>query len=302
MITAILPNPAPMTSRGFATAAIPNVLVPQVFPEEEDREFVEACCYDNLTLAGGSEPFQNDISSVLFKAFVQNDTIEFFLDKDGSGEVAQLNDNTLGTLFPIGTFTTQPLLVGFKLEWAKVLIAHGEGNYTIRTERALITGTDTVVSINYHLKTFSALLADDTIWIEWIQDGEIIDGLDYTGIEWFQAIRLPGFFGNKQTESEEELFKDGNYTTFQIKTELIFNYSLEVGLIPSCVGDFLPNLIQANIIQITDYNQKNFDYLLQQKVVKVSDIGETVYNKKERLAVYNLTFTDRTENHIKINC
>jgi len=301
MITELLPNGTPMDLRGFATAAIPNVLIIQDFPDEEDRAFVERCCYDNLTLAGGDEPFQNDISSVLFKVFDPSDTVEFFLDEDILGEVAVLNDDTLGTFFPAGSFPTQPLLVGFKLEWEKVLDVHGEGNYKIRTERALLTGTDTIISINYNLKTFSLLLADNTIWIEWIQNGDIIDGLDYTGIEWFQAIRLPGFFGNKQTEFEEERFKDTNYQTFQIKNELTFNYVTEIGVIPSCVGDFLPNLVQANIVQITDYNARNFDYLLQQKVVRLSEINETKYDR-ERQAVYNLTFTDRKENHIKINC
>ena len=301
MIVKQLLNSDPMTLGGFATAVIPNVLIPQVFPDEEDREFVQICCFDNLTLAGGSEPYQNDITSILFKVFDQSDTIEFFLDQDGIGQVAALNDNTFGTLFPIGSFTSQPLLTGFKLEWAKVLDVHGEGNYKIRTERVLLTGTDTLTSINYHLKTFSALIADETIWIEWIQNGEIIDGLDYTGTEWFQAVRVPGFFGNRQDELEEDIYKNSNYETVQLRSELLFNRTVEVGPVPSCIGDFLTNLFQANIIQITDYNVRNFDYLLQQKVVKVKEIGETTYNR-ERLAIYNLTFTDRTENHIKINC
>lgn len=300
MIVTQLPNTDQMSLRGFATAVIPSVLIPQVFPDEEDRAFVVRCCFDNLVLAGGDELYQNDVSSVLFKVFDPIDTISFFLDKDDV-EIAVLNDNALGTLFPVGSFPSQPLLTGFKLDWASVLTAHGEGNYKIRSERVLITGTDTITSVNYHLKTFSAELADETIWIEWIQDGEIIDGLDYTGTEWFQAIRLPGFFGNRQDELEEDIYKDGNYKTIQIKSELLFNRIGEIGPVPSCIGDFLPNLIQANIIQITDYNVRNFDYLLQQKVVKVKEIGETTYNR-DRLAVYNLTFTDRTENHIKINC
>lgn len=300
MITEQLPNDTQMTLRGFATAVIPNVLIPQVFPDEEDRAFVARCCYDNLTLAGGAEPFQNDITAVLFKAFDQIDTIDFFLEKD-EVEVAVLNDNTLGELFTLGSFPTQPLLAGFKLEWSKVLIAHGEGNYKIRIERNLITGNDILFTVNYNLKTFTPELADETVWIEWIQDGEIIDGLDYSGIEWFQAVRLPGFFGNRQDEFEEELFKDVNYETFQIINELKFNRPLEVGPVPSCIGDILTNIVQGNIIQITDYNVRNFDYLLQQKVVKVKEISETTYNR-ERLAVYNMTFTDRKEDHIKINC
>ena len=300
MITTQLPNGSPMNLQGFATAAIPNVLVPQVFAEEEDRAFVAQCCYNNLTLAGGSEPFQNDIKAVLFKVFNVADTIDFFLEKE-TVEVAALNDNTLGTFFPIGSFPTQPLLAGFKLEWEKVLAAHGEGNYKIRIERNLIIGNDIIFTINYNLKTFTAELADETIWIEWIHNGEIIDELDYTGIDWFQSIRLPGFFGNKQTEFEEEIFKDSNFQTFQIRNELTFPRLVEIGPVPSCVSDFLTNLVQANIIQITDYNLRNHDYFLQQKVVRLSEINETTYDR-ERLAVYNLTFTDRKEDHIKINC
>ena len=300
MITTDLPNGTPMTLRGFATAAIPNVLVPQIILTEEDRAFVARCCYENLALAGGTELFQNDIKAVLFKALDPTDTIDFFLEKEGA-EIAILNDNTLGTFFPLGSFATQPLLAGFKLEWEEVLSAHGEGNYKIRIERNLVVGNDILFTINYNLKTFTAELADNTIWIEWVHDGQIIDELDYTGIEWFQSIRLPGFFGNKQTEFDEEIFKDSDFKTFQIRNELTFPRLVEIGPIPSCVGDFLPNLVQANIIQITDYNVRNHDYFLQQKVVRLSEINETTYDK-ERLAVYNLTFTDRTEDHIKINC
>lgn len=301
MITTLLPNGTPMTLRGFATAAIPNVLTPQIITDEEDRAFVARCCYDNLTLAGGAEPYQNDISSFLFKTFDPTDTIEFFLEKDQI-EVATLDDNTLGTFFPVGSLLTQPLLVGFKLEWAKVIVAHGEGNYRIRIERTLITGTDTLFTINYNVKTFSALLADSTVWIEWIQDGEIIDGLDYTGTEWFQAVRLPGFFGNPQDEFEEERWKDGNYDTFQLRNEITLKWLTEIGPIPSCISNILRNIKQGNIIQVTDYNKFNHDYFLQQKVVRLSEIGETNYGRRTRQAVYNLTFTDSKEDHIKINC
>lgn len=300
MITIQLPNESPMNLRGFATVTIPNVLIPQVFLTDEDKGFVAQCCYDNLVLAGGSETYQNDITSLLFKAFDPSDTIDFFLEKD-QVQVAVLNDNTYGTLYPIGSFTDFPFYAGIKLDWASVLTAFGEGNYRIKTDRVLITGSDSLFSINYHLKTFSSGLADNTIWIEWVQNGQIIDGLDYTGLNWYQAIRLPGFFGNKQAEFEEEVWKNSNYETFQIRNELLFNRICEIGMIPSCLGDFLPNLLQANTIQITDYNIKNFDYQLLQKVVRLSEINETKYNN-ERQAVYFLTFKDRTENHIKINC
>lgn len=303
MITTTLSNGTPMTLRGFATKAIANIVIEQLFILEEDKAFIAECCYVNLVLAGGSEKHQNDITSFLFTAYNQADTINFFLEKETAGiynEVAVLNGSTYGILFGLGVFAN-PLLTGFKLNWAIVLTALGEGNYRIRTDRNTILGSDSIFSINYHLKTYSVELADNTIWIEWIQNGQIIDGLDYTGLNWFQSIRLPGFFGERQTEFEEEIWKDTNYNNFQIRSELNFTYKCEIGVIPSCIGDVLNNLLQANTILISDYNVKNYDYNIIQKPVRLTGIDDTKYDN-ERQAVYNLTFSDRKDNHIKINC
>lgn len=303
MIVTDLPNGTPMSLRGFATMIIADTIIEQIFVTEEDREFIAQCCYVNLVLAGGSEDYQNDITSVLFTAYDLTDTIDFFLEKETAGvysQVAVLNGSTYGTLYGLGTFD-DPLLTGFKLNWADVLSGLGEGNYRIRTDRVTILGSDSIFSINYYLKTYSPELADNTIWIEWIQDGQIIDGLDYTGLNWYQAIRLPGFFGERQTEFEEEVWKDTNYRNFQIRNELNHSYKCEIGVIPSCIGDILDNLLQANTVLITDYNQKNYDYNILQKPVKLAEISDTKYNSN-RQAVYNLTFTDRKDNHIKINC
>ena len=130
---------------------------------------------------------------------------------------------------------------------------------------------------------------------------QIIDGLDYTGMNWYQAIRFPGFFGKRQKEFEEEVWKDTNYENWQIRNELNFTYKCEIGMIPSCIGNVLDNLLQANTTLITDYNQKNFDYNIIQKPVRLAEISETKYDNN-RQAVYNLTFSDRKDNHIKINC
>lgn len=303
MITTTLSNGTPMPLRGFATMAIGNILIGQKFATEEDKAFIAECCYVNLVLAGGSESYQNDRTSFLFKADTPTDTINFFLEKETAGvynEVAVLDGSTYGIPFGLGALNN-PLLVGFELIWAIVLIILGEGNYRIRTDRILTTGSDSIFSINYHLKTYSPELADNTIWIEWNQNGQIIDGLDYTGLNWYQAIRLPGFFGERQTEFEEEIWKDINYSITQIRNELKFIHKCEIGVIPSCVGDILFNLLQANTILITDYNIKNYDYNILQKSVRLAGIDETKYDNN-RQAVYNLTFSDRKDNHIKINC
>ncbi len=304
MITTNLPNGTPMSLRGFATMAVADVLSDQLFPTEEDRDFVARCCYINLVLAGGAEEYQNDITSILFLVNVDTDTIDFFLEKETAGVynvVATLTGSTYGTLYGFGFFVDHPFLKGFKLDWASVLSGLGEGNYRIRTDRVTLLGSDSVYTNNFYLKNYSAALADNTIWVEWTQNGQIIDGIDYTGINWYQAARFPGFFGERQADHTEETWKDGNYETWQLRNELNYLYKCEIGVIPACIGKILDNLLQANVTKITDYNRKNYDYNLLQKIVRLSEIQDTKYDNN-RQAVYNLTFSDRKEDHVKINC
>ncbi len=284
--------------------AISEVISDQEFPTDEEREFVARCSYENLVLAGGSEIYQNDKTAILFKKFIEADTIDFFLEKETNGtfsEVAVLNNNTYGTIFNFGDFIPQPFYKGFLIDWASVLSGKGAGNYRVRIDRATILATDSIFTVEYCLKTFTTALADTTIWLEWIQNGQIIDGLDYTDLNWYQAIRLPGFLGKRQDEFEEELWKDINFVNNQIRNELTFNYLFEAGPIPSCVGRDLDNFKQGNTIQITDYNKNNYDYLIQRKPLKITEINETDYDEN-RQAIFNYTFSDRTDNHIKINC
>ena len=294
-----------MTLRGFATQIVGNVITEQIFITEEDKDFISKCCFLNLVLAGGVESHQNDKTAILFSVPLLTIifTIRFFLEKETNGvfnEVTELKDSTHGTFFGLETLNN-PLLTGFELDWSSILDEFGEGNYHFRTDRVTFFGTDSVFSINYNLRTYSPELADHTIWIEWIQNGQIIDGLDFTGLNWRQSVRFPGFFGEKQTEFEEEIWKDVNFENFQIRNELNFTYKCEIGVIPSCIGDILPNLLQANDIFITDYNIKNHDYTFIRKPVRLVGIEETKYDNN-RQAVYNLTFSDRKDNHIKINC
>jgi len=305
MITTTLTNGTPMTLRGFATQRIVNLIIPQDTLTEEDRGFVAGCCYVNLTLAGGTGAHQNDVSSFLYKRYDSTHTIDFDLEKEAGGtyaSVALLVDDTYGTFYDFGDnrFKGNDNLKGYKIKWASVLSSFGEGNYRIKIDRVLYT-SDTLYTNNYNLRNYSVDLADNTIWIEWTQNGQIIDGIDYTGIDWYNAMRVPGFFGNEQLKFEEEEWKDSNYANWQIRNELIPNYKCEIAVIPCCIGREFRNLLQANITKITDYNIKNFCYNFIRRSVRLKDIGETKYNTT-RQAVYNLTFSDRTENHIKINC
>jgi hypothetical protein len=67
----------------------------------------EICCDCLGVFGGGSEDYQNDKSTFFYRRSQASDTITLKLKKDGT-EVATITDNTYGTLYDFGTWTTDP--------------------------------------------------------------------------------------------------------------------------------------------------------------------------------------------------
>lgn len=308
MITIDLPNTTPDTVDGIATMIVANVLTPSVSFSEEDREFLFNCCYQNLVLAGGTKDWQKDRSAFLFRKELTTDTIVMTLQKEIVGvftDQLTITDDTYGTFYDFGDLTnadnpTSSRLTGFLLDWDLVLSGLGEGNYRLKIDRDIMGVIDKIFTIDYVLKNYTPGQADQTIVIDWVQNGEILNGLDYTGLNWLNSIRVPGFFGNRQEQKEETLFKNSRYQTSQIRSEITFSYTLEIGLVPQCIISELDNMKQGDTMQVTDFNKKNWDYSLNQIPVKITEIDETTYS--ERMAHLLMTCEESQQNRIKFSC
>lgn len=306
MIVTDISNTAPDQLKGMATMVVANVLTKQKTSSQTLKFSELSCCNPNYVFADltNSDDYYNDRSSFIYKRLISSDTIAMVLEKNISGtwtQIDTLDDNTLGTYYNFGSLANADLK-GYLLLWASVLQLHGVGNYRVKIDRTILGVSDTLYSIVFTLAVFDVHLADRTVRLEWYQDGRIYDGIDYTGCNWYQQIRTPGFFGDEQYKKNEVLWKDAAYKQHQVRSDISYHYTLLIGWIPQCFRDiFLYNFFQGYQIYLTDYNIDNFEWSIDSKTLLIESIEETEYQHRERIAKYTVKFTDVITNRIKKN-
>jgi len=252
-----------------------------------------------------NDPLKNDFSSFISFQF-PGTTVEYFLLDGQCNEIAPLNDGTYGTYYPQGSWTIlngftlfQSLYKGYKVDWLKVLQIEGHGYYQIKKVVSDGFTTTETRSCLFDLCQFTDERADETARIETIQNGKIGFGLDFRGINWEQQIRIPGFFGNKQRRLEQDDYLDKNRRVTQIQDTLIHEYTLEPALMPPCMREFIDEILLANNILISDYNELNTDNL---KNIDVKPISiDTEYFAKSNRAADEIKFEERIQNRVKRN-
>ena len=249
---------------------------------------------------------QNDFTSLLFTELILG--IEFYLLKD-SEEIAELNDDTYGTFYPTGTWSqgagfsfAQSKYKGYKIEWSNVLALHGVGHYQIKVKFTF--GESTVAEIcgcNFLLQVYSHTKADKTFRIRTIQNGSILDGKDYLGMNWEQCWRLAGFFGYPQDKLEADNYLDSNRQLNQIQDTLYKEYTLQTDFLPKCYKSIFDNVLLSNQIFMDDYNLKNA-YYPQLYDISVLPIDSSSNYFIESTDVYKeITFESRSRKTVKRN-
>ena len=260
--------------------------------------------------------FSDDLQNNDFSSFLAyqrpGTTVTFKLFDENCNFIANLNDSTYGTYYPIYYFSQangftsfQANYLGYKLEWQKVLSIHGDGGYKIKKTTISNSLPPSFKEIEecscfFELLQYSNFFADETVRIETTQNGYIIgQGLDYTNTNWTEQIRIPGFFGNKQRRLEQDNYLDKNRRTTQIQDSLIHEFTLEPYFWPDCLRDQIDLILLANEILISDYNSDNTDNLKNISVIPTSI--ETEYFGKSNKAADEIKFEERRKNRVKRN-
>lgn len=281
------------------------------------------CCFSLPVLAKetGGDNFTNDQSSVLY--FYDNGFTGAVLNLqafDGSDwvQIAVLSDDTLGTLFDFGFAENDEdeRLLGFVIDWQKVLSAHGEGSYRIQTEETPIIG-DIVnrYSLEWCLKKYTDIRANKTVRIDFYQSGIIGDKTsdqkirDYgflpsgVAVNWFNQIRLPdAIFGDDSGEYNRDFTRYKNGAEVWIKDEQVEKYQFISGYYPNYVHKFMRvDVLQADDIEITTYfNNGNSDH--QNKSVIPSGNYDPNWNHVSKLASVELSFEQKYQNYKHKRC
>lgn len=280
-----------------------GVTIPE--PPEDPEIVFKECCYNHLTLAdvNSSNDFRNDYSGFYHQRQLSSETAEFVLIHLETGDEYALNDGTYGKLFGFGSFKTNINLKGYLIEWKKVLSAIGEGNFKVIT-RTVISGIPVEFpSIVFTLKHYSTALADKTVRIDVVQNGILEKtGVDFTGTGWKHSLRIPGFFGRREPQFEENNIVNRQFEKRQVSMKQDNEFKFQTNLIPDCISNEIWDFIlMANHIYLNDYNLNNHSYDFIKYGVKYSGNEGTQYGSKTRKAKLNLTFTDKFENNLKRN-
>jgi len=306
IVTQLLNTNPYLKSHGMACKVLGESL-PEVVPESVNDicicnyitcEYVEKVFADPTS----SDFWKNDKNEFLFRRLVAVDTVAIKLFKDGV-EVADLNDNTLGTFyngFASGS-AEQQKYVGFLVDWKLVEAAHGVGEYQIKADLSIIGNTSTYESRKFRLCIYSDLAANGTVRIESTQNGNIEGSdFDYTGLEWYQSFRIAGKFGNPTPVFEEDRYTTETRKIRQIKDKMGREWTLKTGKVNYEVGEkLIYNKMLANEILITDYSILAESIWRRQSVLPSSIEKPEIADSLEK--IYVITFIDDKDIYIKRN-
>lgn len=307
MIFVQLPNTTPYV---YNSGNAGKFLGPSL-PELPDPQDNDSCICDFLTCEYAEDVFasppnpteywKNDMNEFLFKRFVPADTVDMELHLEGV-KVADLNNNTYGTYFPSFTGSAeQQLYKGYLLDWLKVFNLHGAGSYTIVTNLVIVSVATTTTSRKFHLNLYSDILANSTVRIESTQNGNIFGGqFDFTGLNWYQSLRVPGIFGNPIPIYEATEYMTSTHKRRQNKAKMSREWTLNTKLISwEVVEKLIYNKLLGNEILITDY-QIIAESLWRRVKVFMQEVEKPEVRGNPNRK-YNIKFTDEKDIFTKRN-
>lgn len=276
------------------------VVLPEAPPE--DKGLTE-CCTSLTVLASttDTDSYKNDYFGYYHKFQLQSQETAVFTLTGPSSFSHVLTDDTYG--IHQNPNPEQSNLITGRIDWRKVLIANGPGNYTLTVEVTIAGITNTLTVGVFELREFDNRIADKTIRIGGVMNGLLErENVDFTNTNFATSIRLHGFVGLREPEYNETILTDENYNQEQINITQENIYTLQTGLVPECVSSYIFDfLLKCNNILLSDYNIINHSYKIDDLNVKYQSNEGTRYSNVGRNSVINLKFSERNINSIKRN-
>lgn len=264
------------------------------------------CCSDfvlNVLADNSGNPLQNDKNTIInwFDPVVTGAifTLKKWMDGDWT-DVATISDSTYGAYNPFGYYINsegQPF-VSLVIEWANVLALNGEGSYKVTTNFTIpIFGDQAIDSYEYCLRTYTPMLADGTVRLEyWLSGvtGDIDDDVkikDFGKLNIYNSLRLKGFFGYPKSSYKDDDIQYDNGQRLYVESEQEPVYKLKLLLQPFFIHEILrTDFMQADSLAITDYNSKNNAFYVQKFVRKDSGYEPQWHELTSLLASVELQF------------
>jgi hypothetical protein len=267
------------------------------------------CCSDLVwnVLASSTDAdlLKNDSNSFLW--WFNKDAIStavLHLIKDNGTPIALTGSSIYGTAYDYGFYTngSREKLVGYLIDWNKVIQVLGEGMYRVTcTSTTIFGGTNIQNSASYCLKEYTVERANNTVRIEYYLNG--ILGLnrfddkfkDLGQLNWYNQHRFSGHFQYVKSDYKKDYIQYNNGERQFVEDEQEPEYSLSLKPIPMFKHDVLrTDILQADDVIITDYNYKNIDNYYQKNVQIASSYEPKWSALLTKLASVELKFKQKT--------
>lgn len=275
----------------------------KTIPEEPLADYclcdlgIRECSYKEIAFYGGNGQYENDYTSFFVNKVDSTDEIKFFLiDADTDAEV-ELTGANAGDY---GVYQEEDYYVGIVVDFDT--LHNFDPLLKVARFRVEQTVFGTLVETETHefqLVKWNIERANGTVRIETVNNGRIESGNNYGNINWKRAVRIRGFFGRETPNLVVDNYQDGDRIVTQIQDKIENEYTLETELVPNNIFKMIVfNDMLSNELFISDYNIRNVNY----KGVPVTPTAITSqYFEKNRNGAYEITFTDRIQNHVKRN-
>lgn len=294
-------DPCAMKERTLSYALFVDVPEQPTTPEEVFDE----CCYTHKVLASSNDAdiYKNDFSGFYHKRQISSETCKFVLIDMSDGSEYDLDNGTYGTFKNFGSISAQPDLTTFVLDWRLVLMDLGVGSYKVVKRVNLVGIAVEIEYLVYNLAEYSTSNANGTARIDVTMSGLLEkQNIDFTGSDFADSLRVPGFFGRREPKWEEDNLIDRNYKKNQISMKQTNEYKFQTNLVPDCITEVIYDfMLFSDDIRLNDYNLNNHSYKLKNFAVKLANNEGTGYVVTSRKARLNLVFNDKTVNNNKRN-
>jgi hypothetical protein len=287
-------------------------------PDLPDRQF--DCCNDFflyvLADTGSGDDLKNDKKCFTWFFPSVITTVVMELQKHNGTQyvtVATLNDNTYGTYHAYGFFTNpqDEKFVMYEMEWKNVLTLHGPGQYVILVTLTAAIGSPalsgTFYSYEYCLSQYTPQTAQGTVRIDYMLKGITgridtdLKAKDYSTLEVQDQIRLKGFFGYPVAEytTDYVTYNDGSRKFVEDEQEP--EYILKLKPAPAFVHNLMRiDVMMADSVAITDYNNQNAENLVYKYVQKASGYAPDWKYLKTKLAPVEVKWRQEFNNLRKL--
>jgi hypothetical protein len=292
-------------------------VISPALPSNPLRECCGDFSYKVLADKNSTDELKNDKTGFLFyfPSFITGATMILQkYDNGGYADFVTLNNNDYGTLYDFGFFTNSQNenFIGYQLEWKKIIDDEdlSEGSYRIVCIPDVPFGTgDNITTDEYCLKQYTVDRAEGTVRIEYYLNGilGIIEDdtakKDLGDINWYNAIRVNGYFGFSTATYETEYVQYNNGQRQYITDEQEPEYTLKLKMQPNFIHELMRvDIMQADKILITDYNIKNPSRYNQKAVIKNSAYEPDWKKLQNRLANVEVKFRQEYNNLKKLRC